>query len=128
MFTDSIFQKVLVCSFVRDFRVEIKNLKRLSRLRECDQELRLLVSADSAVCLVWFDLISREITQRRPDDFKSPAKIDQLIGSKIFFPKKLIINIVVRCLASFLINEPIYTSNSCKNYKWSQIWKIATFQ
>ena len=65
----------------------IKNLKRLSGLRECDQELRLLVSA---VCLVWFDLISREITQRRPDDFNSPAKIDELIGSKIIFSKKLI--------------------------------------
>ena len=67
---------------------------------------------ESAVCLVWFDLISREITQRRPDDFKSPAKIDELIGIKIIFSKKI----------------DIHTPNSCKNYKWSQIWKIATFQ
>jgi len=34
-------------------------------------------------------LISREITQRRPDDFRSPAKIDELIGSKFIFSKKI---------------------------------------
>ena len=120
---------------MRNFRVEI----RVSRDKESEAAIwvawvwsRVAFAGSCISCvfgLVWFDFAGNHTEKTRW--LQITSKDRRTYWKQIYFFQKnwyLTLWWGVHLDKQAKLDEPIHTSNSCKNYKWSQIWKTATFQ